>query len=251
MPRSMGSAWTFFSMRSTAGWPIRPSGVAPGPGRRRSGDLLRGTGVHVDVAGEAVIAIDPIAVTKLTRHSSVSIVLGTQGNVTNPYDFQGRFPDTKPALSTSWTCATAARGSTAPKCGTFSKFYRMASEPMYAGTARRSSTQRRRPSYTARIRCCAGGTLRRACSRLRGTASQRRGWSCNRTGRLKTAEGMIAYAASQFAGRELLSRSGIRDHLKGRTEVLDDLAAELPRSCLPARPQHDVPIDPLSHEATR
>ncbi len=93
------------------------------------------------------------------------------------------------------------------------------------------------------------------------SASQRRSWSGNLTGRRNTAEGMIAYAASRCAGRELMSRSGILDHLEGLTEALDDLAAELletreprsgwARSCLLARPQHDVPIDPLSHEATR
>ena len=49
----------------------------------------------------------------------------------------------------------------------------------------------------------------------------------SRTGRLKTAEGLIEYAAPQIAGREEPFRSEIRDHLKGRTQALEDLAVEL------------------------
>jgi putative transposase len=49
----------------------------------------------------------------------------------------------------------------------------------------------------------------------------------SRTGRLKTAEGVIEYAAPQIAGRDEPFRSEIRDHLKGRTQALEDLAVEL------------------------
>jgi transposase-like protein len=49
----------------------------------------------------------------------------------------------------------------------------------------------------------------------------------SRTGRLKTAEGLIEYAAPQVAGRDEPFRSEIRDHLKGRTQTLEDLAVEL------------------------
>src|SRR5215475_12835018 len=38
-----------------------------------------------------------------------------------------------------------------------------------------------------------------------------------RTGRLKTAEGLMEYAAPQIAGRDEPFRSVIRDHLKGHT----------------------------------
>jgi putative transposase len=48
-----------------------------------------------------------------------------------------------------------------------------------------------------------------------------------RTGRLKTAEGMIEYAAPQVSGRNEPFRSEIREHLKGRTQALEDLAVEL------------------------
>ena len=49
----------------------------------------------------------------------------------------------------------------------------------------------------------------------------------SRTGRLKTAEGFIEYAAPQIAGRDEPFHSEIRDHLKGRTQALEDLAVEL------------------------
>jgi transposase-like protein len=48
-----------------------------------------------------------------------------------------------------------------------------------------------------------------------------------RSGRLKTAEGFVEYSAPQVAGRDAPFRSEIRDHLKGRTEALEDLAVEL------------------------
>jgi len=54
------------------------------------------------------------------------------------------------------------------------------------------------------------------------------GWrNGSRTGRLKTAEGFIEYAAPQIAGRDEPFRSEIRDRLKGRTQALEDLAVEL------------------------
>ena len=49
----------------------------------------------------------------------------------------------------------------------------------------------------------------------------------SRPGRLKTAEGVIEYAAPQIASRDEPFRSEIREHLKGRTQALEDLAVEL------------------------
>jgi transposase-like protein len=49
----------------------------------------------------------------------------------------------------------------------------------------------------------------------------------SRPGRLKTAEGLVEYAAPQIAGRDEPFRSEIREHLKGRTQALEDLAVEL------------------------
>ncbi|MER8824498.1 transposase [Mesorhizobium sp. M0991] len=48
-----------------------------------------------------------------------------------------------------------------------------------------------------------------------------------RSGRLKTAEGFVEYSAPQVAGRDEPFRSEIREHLKGRSEALEDLAVEL------------------------
>ena len=48
-----------------------------------------------------------------------------------------------------------------------------------------------------------------------------------RMGRLKTAEGLVDYAAPQIAGRAEPFRSEIRESLKGRTQALEDLAVEL------------------------
>ena len=48
-----------------------------------------------------------------------------------------------------------------------------------------------------------------------------------RSGRLKTAEGFVDYSAPQIAGRDEPFRSAIREHLKGRTQALEDLAVEL------------------------
>lgn len=49
----------------------------------------------------------------------------------------------------------------------------------------------------------------------------------HRQGRLKTAEGMIAYSAPQVAGRGDAFRSELREHLKGRSEALESLAIEM------------------------
>jgi transposase-like protein len=49
----------------------------------------------------------------------------------------------------------------------------------------------------------------------------------SRSGRLRTAEGLIEYSAPQIAGRDAPYRSAIRAHLKGRTQALEDLAVEL------------------------
>ena len=48
-----------------------------------------------------------------------------------------------------------------------------------------------------------------------------------RPGRLKTAEGLVEYSAPQIAGRDEPYRSELREHLKGRTQALEDLAVEL------------------------
>src|SRR5499425_212055 len=48
-----------------------------------------------------------------------------------------------------------------------------------------------------------------------------------RAGRLKTAEGAMEYSAPQIAGRDEPFRSAIREHLKGHTQGLEDLAIEM------------------------
>ena len=48
-----------------------------------------------------------------------------------------------------------------------------------------------------------------------------------RQGRLKTAEGFIDYAAPQVAGTAEPFRSELREHLKGHSEALEDLAIEM------------------------
>ena len=59
-------------------------------------------------------------------------------------------------------------------------------------------------------------------------ASPGQGWRNGvRTGRLKTAEGFVDYAAPQIAGRDEPFRSEIRETLKGRTQALENLAVEL------------------------
>ncbi len=49
----------------------------------------------------------------------------------------------------------------------------------------------------------------------------------NRRGRLKTAEGFVAFSAPQIAGRDAPFRSEIRDHLKGHSQALEDLTVEM------------------------
>ncbi|MCH5376448.1 MAG: IS256 family transposase [Planctomycetes bacterium] len=61
----------------------------------------------------------------------------------------------------------------------------------------------------------------------RGGGSDRGYRNGVREGRLKTAEGMMAFSVPQIAGRDEPFRSEIREHLKGRTEALEDLAVEL------------------------
>lgn len=59
-------------------------------------------------------------------------------------------------------------------------------------------------------------------------ASERGGYrNGNRSGRLKTAEGFIDYSAPQVTGGEEPFHSRIRDHLKGHTQALEDLAIEM------------------------
>ena len=48
-----------------------------------------------------------------------------------------------------------------------------------------------------------------------------------RTGRLKPAEGLMEYSVPQIAGRDEPFRSAIREHLKGHTQGLEDLAIEM------------------------
>lgn len=49
----------------------------------------------------------------------------------------------------------------------------------------------------------------------------------SRPGRLKTAEGFIDYSAPQVAGTAAPFRSELRQHLKGHSEALEDLAVEM------------------------
>ncbi len=48
-----------------------------------------------------------------------------------------------------------------------------------------------------------------------------------RTGRLKTAEGVVPYSAPQIAGRDESFRSEIRPQLKGNSAALEGLAVEM------------------------
>ena len=67
-----------------------------------------------------------------------------------------------------------------------------------------------------------------SCTTARDTNSAGQGWRNGmRMGRLKTAEGLVDYAAPQIAGREEPFRSEIRESLKGRPQALEDLAVEL------------------------
>jgi putative transposase len=64
-----------------------------------------------------------------------------------------------------------------------------------------------------------------------------------RTGRLKTAEGPIAYAAPQVANRDAPFHSALREGLHGRTAALEDLAVELFARGLSTRDIADVFAD--------
>lgn len=63
--------------------------------------------------------------------------------------------------------------------------------------------------------------------------------SC-RTGRLKTAEGAIEFSAFQVAGGDAFFRSEIRQHAKGRTEALEELAVEMLARGLSVRDLEDA-----------
>ena len=68
-----------------------------------------------------------------------------------------------------------------------------------------------------------------------------RGWRNGvRTGRLKTAEGFVEYAAPQITGRDEPFRSAVREQLQGRTQALEDLAVELLARGLSVRDIEDV-----------
>lgn len=49
----------------------------------------------------------------------------------------------------------------------------------------------------------------------------------SRTGWLKTAEGLTGYSTPQTAGQDEPFRSAIRQHLRGHTQGLDELAIEM------------------------
>ena len=73
------------------------------------------------------------------------------------------------------------------------------------------------------------------------TATPGRGYRNGvRPGRLKISEGFITYSAPQIAGREEPFRSEIREHLKGRTQALEDLAVELRARGLSVRDIEDA-----------
>ncbi|MCZ6773825.1 MAG: transposase [Proteobacteria bacterium] len=73
------------------------------------------------------------------------------------------------------------------------------------------------------------------------TATPGRGYRNGvRPGRLKISEGFITYSAPQIAGREEPFRSEIREHLKGRTQALEDLAVELLARGLSVRDTEDA-----------
>ncbi len=62
----------------------------------------------------------------------------------------------------------------------------------------------------------------------------------HRTGRLKSAEGEIAFSAPQIAGRADPFRSEIREHARGRTEALEELAVEMLARGLSVRDVEDA-----------
>jgi transposase-like protein len=67
----------------------------------------------------------------------------------------------------------------------------------------------------------------------RGAVSGRGYRNGYRTGRLKSAEGLIDYSAPQIAERTERFRSRIRQILRGRTEELEDLAVGCMRAAFP------------------
>jgi transposase-like protein len=64
-----------------------------------------------------------------------------------------------------------------------------------------------------------------------------------RPGRLKTAEGSVTYSAPQIAGLDHPYRSETREHLKGQTEALKNLAVEMLARGLSARDIEDAFCD--------
>jgi putative transposase len=64
-----------------------------------------------------------------------------------------------------------------------------------------------------------------------------------RTGRMKTAEGMVEYAAPQVRDTAEPFVSAVREHLAGRTEALEDLAIELYARGLSTRDIEDTFTD--------
>ena len=62
----------------------------------------------------------------------------------------------------------------------------------------------------------------------------------NRAARFKTAEGAIEFSAPQIAGRVAPFRSEIREHAKGRTEALEELAVEMLARSLSVRDIEDA-----------
>jgi putative transposase len=64
-----------------------------------------------------------------------------------------------------------------------------------------------------------------------------------RTGRMKTAEGMVEYAAPQVRDTSEPFVSAVREHLAGRTEALEDLAIELYARGLSTRDIEDTFTD--------
>jgi len=65
----------------------------------------------------------------------------------------------------------------------------------------------------------------------------------DRTGRLRTAEGLIEYSPPQVTGGEAPFHSELRDHLKGRTAALEDLAVEMLARGLSVRDIEDAFTD--------
>ena len=72
-------------------------------------------------------------------------------------------------------------------------------------------------------------------------AEEGRGWrNGHRTGRLKSAEGEIMFSAPQVSGRDEPFSSEVRQHAKGRTEALEELAVEMLARGLSVRDVEDA-----------